>query len=75
MDWRSNNRFDYLSGFILDDEKIISWPEMEKIINSIGKKDLQAMACKIFDKSQANLIIYGQKPELDLEEIEGFLKF
>ena len=32
--WRSNNRFDYLSGFILDDEKIISWPEMEKIINS-----------------------------------------
>ncbi|KKR13694.1 MAG: hypothetical protein UT40_C0011G0005 [Candidatus Woesebacteria bacterium GW2011_GWA1_39_21b] len=48
---------------------------MEKIINSIGKKDLQAMACKIFDKSQANLIIYGQKPELDLEEIEGFLKF
>jgi predicted Zn-dependent peptidase len=74
-EWRSNNRFDYITSFILDDINFIPWPELEKTIESITEYDLQDIAKRIFNLMKANLIIYGQKPTMKEDEIKNLLRF
>jgi len=74
--WRSNDgRFDRLSNLIIEGDEIQSWSDVEKIIQSIQVDDLAKVAQKIFDRSRANLIIYGEESKLDQKEIEKLLDF
>jgi predicted Zn-dependent peptidase len=60
-DWLDNHeRFIKISHDLLKDDKVYSLSETKKMIKSIELEEVKALAGKIFDQTQTNIVVYGQ---------------
>jgi predicted Zn-dependent peptidase len=74
--WKNNNDlYNWIMEYILDEGSVRTPKEVFASLNKITPEFIQALAGRVFQKNQANLVISGEKPTESRAEIASWLDF